>query len=102
MTTITLNISEIISDPKIRSGRPVIVGTGISVSDIVIAHTTGNYLTAEQLADNYRLSLGQVYAALAYYYLHQAEIDAEIDASKTETNRLIIDLEQQGKLTCLD
>lgn len=102
MSATVLNISEIISDPKVRSGRPVIAGTGISVSDVVLAHATGDKLTAEELAQQYRLSLGQVYAALSYYYLHQAEIDDEIRTSAEAAQRLITQLEQQGKLTRLE
>jgi len=78
MTPTSLNISEIVSDPKVRGGRPVIAGTGLRVSDVVLTHTTGDKLSAEQIAHNYRLTLGQVYAALSYYYLHQAEIDEQI------------------------
>ncbi len=72
-----LTIETIISDPDIRAGRPVIVGTGIRVSDVA-ALSVFHGRTPDQIAVNYGLSLGQVYAALAYYHDHQAEIDAEI------------------------
>jgi uncharacterized protein (DUF433 family) len=68
-----LTIDEIISDPKIRRGRPVIAGTGLRVSDLVAWHKFGG-IPIDELAPGFGLSLGQVYAAFAYYYLHQAEI----------------------------
>jgi len=102
MTTTILNISEIVSDPKIRGGRPVIAGTGLTVMNIVLTHTTGDKLTADEIAQHYDLSLGQVYAALAYYHLHQAELDEVLQREAEETERLVIELERQGKLTRFD
>ncbi len=96
-----LSIEEIVSDPKVRSGRPVIRGTGIMVMTIVLAHTTGDKLTLETIAKDYGLPLGQVMAAMAYYYLHQQEMDAQFQREKEETDLLIAELERQGKLTRL-
>jgi hypothetical protein len=42
---------------------------------IVIAHSVHKQ-TPEQIAEDYRISLAVVHAALAYYYQHQAEMDA--------------------------
>lgn len=102
MVATVLNISEIVSDPKIRGGRSVVAGTGICVSDIALAHVTGDHLPVEVLAQNYRLSLGQVYAALAYYHLHAPDIDAEMQTNAAEAEKWIAELERQGKLTQLD
>lgn len=63
--------------PKIRAGRPVVAGTGIRVMDIVALKNYHDY-TIEAIADNYGLSLSQVYAALAYYYDHQTDIDSAL------------------------
>jgi uncharacterized protein (DUF433 family) len=102
MTVNILTINEILSDPEVRGGKPVIAGTTLRVSDIVLTNTTGDRLSAEQIAEHYQLSLGQIYAALAYYHLHKSEIDAEIQADVQEANRLRAELERQGKLTPLD
>jgi uncharacterized protein (DUF433 family) len=83
---------------KLRSGRPVIRGTGIMVSTIILAHTTGDKLTPEQIATPYRLELGQVYTALAYYYLHRNEVDAQIQSDEDEAEKLLSQLDAQGKL----
>jgi uncharacterized protein (DUF433 family) len=76
-TLISINL--ISTNPTVRSGRPIIAGTTIEVSVIAIARTVHGQ-TPEQIADDYRLTRAQVYAALAYYYEHQAEIDAQIEA----------------------
>ncbi len=98
MTVNILNIEEIISDPKIRSGKPIIAGTGIRVSDIVAYHLHGDKLTAEQIATDFRLKLGQVHAALAYYYLHQTEIDEEMRQNAEDADHWREILRQQGRL----
>ena len=98
MTTNILSIDEIVSDPKVRGGRPVIAGTGIRVSDIVAYHLYGDKLSAEQIASDFRLSLGQVHAALAYYYLHQDEIDHEMQQNSEEAEHWREVLRKQGRL----
>ncbi|GIK64942.1 MAG: hypothetical protein BroJett018_27360 [Chloroflexota bacterium] len=52
----------------------IVRGTRISVAEIVMLHVL-NHSPIEWIAENYPLSYAQVYAALAYYYDHQAEID---------------------------
>lgn len=71
------SINLISTNPNVRSGRPCIAGTTIEVSVIVIASTV-QMQSPDEIASDYRLTLGQVYAALAYYYEHQAEMDAQI------------------------
>ena len=76
MTTVH-SINTIISDPGIRNGRPVVAGTTICVSDVVVAMIY-HQQDPDGIADWYGLSLAQVHAALAYYYDHKDEIDTEI------------------------
>ncbi len=71
------SINLIASDPDVRGGRPCIAGTGIRVLDIVAAMLFHDQTPAE-IAEAYALSLAQVHAALAYYYEHKAEIDADL------------------------
>lgn len=91
-------IDEIISDPTIRGGRPVIKGTGFRVSDVVINHYDNGH-SPETIAELFGLNLAQVYAALTYYHLNKDEIDAQIRDDDDEALRLVTELEQQGKLT---
>lgn len=65
-------------DPDIRSGRPYIIGTTLTVADIAIAKIF-HQQDADSIAVSYDLSLSQVYAALAYYYDHKDEIDESIE-----------------------
>ena len=76
MTTIQA-IEAIGIDPNIRSGRPYIIGTTVTVADVAIARLY-HALDADGTAEWYGLSLPQVYAALAYYYEHKPEIDDQV------------------------
>ncbi len=100
MVTI-LSIDVIVSDPAVRSGRPSIAGRAITVSDLVAGYLYKKY-TPEDLAQHYNLTLGHVHAALAYYYAHKNEIDAEMQRDEATANRLVNALAQQGKVTSLE
>ena len=65
--------------PGIRGGRPRIAETRITVADIVLMYLRlGQSL--EEIAGKYDLPLAAVYAAMAYYYDHQAELDQSMSA----------------------
>lgn len=64
--------------PGVRAGKPRLAGTRITVEDVVIMHFRLAQ-SVEEIAGLYDLSLASVYAALAYYYDHQAEIDRSIE-----------------------
>ena len=60
-------------------GRAWIDDSNVKVIEIVLDHLAYGW-NAETIQENHpRLSLAQVYAALAWYYDHQAEMDAEIE-----------------------
>lgn len=63
--------------PGVVGGKPHIVGHRITVQNIVIWHERMG-LSADEIATEYNLTLADICAALAYYYDHRAEIDAEI------------------------
>ncbi|HEV7798202.1 MAG TPA: DUF433 domain-containing protein [Pyrinomonadaceae bacterium] len=64
--------------PETRGGKPRLAGTRITVADIVLMYRRmGRAL--EEIAGTYDLSLPAVYAAMAYYYEHQSEIDQSLD-----------------------
>jgi uncharacterized protein (DUF433 family) len=66
------------STPGTRGGKPGIVGTRITVADIVLMHRRlGRAL--EEIAGTYDLSLSAVCAAMAYYYDHKDEIDQSLN-----------------------
>jgi uncharacterized protein (DUF433 family) len=97
MAAIPLYIDTIIPDPNIRSERPVIAGTGLTVADMMFVHTSGDKLSVEDIAEHYQLTVGQVHAALAYYYLHQEEIDARIRADEETAENAFAELEKLGR-----
>jgi uncharacterized protein (DUF433 family) len=66
----------------LRGGKPHITGSRITVSDIVIWHLRQGQ-SLEEVAARQNLSLAAVYAAIAYYYDHKAEIDEEIETSRS-------------------
>lgn len=62
-----------------EQGRPWIDNTNVKVIEVVLDHLAYGW-NAEAIQENHpHLSLAQVYAALAWYYDHQAEMDAEIE-----------------------
>ncbi len=85
------SIDLIYRNPKVRSGRHCVVGTGLRVIDIVMAMQFGNR-TPEQMAGDYDISLAQVHAALAYYYENKAETDDDI----REDIRIGLELAKEG------
>jgi uncharacterized protein (DUF433 family) len=94
-------IETIVSDPAIRRGQPIIAGTGVRVVDLVASYLFRG-LTAEELAVNFALDLGQVHAALAYYYQHKAELDSWMRDDEAAADKLLAELEAQGKLIRLE
>ena len=63
------------------SGKPRIAGRRITVQNIAIWHERMG-LSADEIASAHDLELSDIYAALAYYYDHRAEIDASIRADE--------------------
>jgi uncharacterized protein (DUF433 family) len=63
--------------PGVCGGKPRIAGHRITVQNIVIWHERMG-LSADEIATEYEVTLGDVYAALAYYHDHRTEIDESI------------------------
>lgn len=81
----------IVKNPGLRNGRPIIAGTGTTVRTIAGLYKLG--LSAEEITAELPLTLAQVYAALTYYHLHTAEIEADIQADSES------ELMQQATIT---
>jgi uncharacterized protein (DUF433 family) len=62
---------------EIAGGKPRIAGHRITVQNIVVWHELLGR-SADEIATEYDLTLAGVYAALAYYYDHRAEIDESV------------------------
>lgn len=67
----------------VAGGKPVVTGTRTPVRSIAAYHLMGH--TPEEIrAKLPYLSLAQIYDALSFYYDHQAEMDADIEANREE------------------
>jgi uncharacterized protein (DUF433 family) len=80
---VTLN-QHIEITPQVRSGKPRIAGTRITVADVAIMYLRMGQ-SLEEIAGKYELSLASVHAAMAFYYDNRPEIDQRI----AETEALV-------------
>ena len=77
----------IICSPDVRDERPRIAGTGVTVQRVVGWYKLG--LSPEEIADRIgHLTLAQVYAALAYYHANRDDMEADMAAEETESDRI--------------
>lgn len=60
------------------SGVPLIAGTTMKVVELVMAQMAHGWSPEELHFQHPYLTLGQIYSALAYYWDHKAELDADI------------------------
>ncbi len=68
----------IVKTPGTCGGRPRIDGHRIRVQDISTSYTRLG-MSADEICDAYpSITLAQVHAALAYYFDHREEVEAEI------------------------
>lgn len=70
--------------PGVYGGRPIIKGTRTPVKSIVGYYKLG--LSVEEILEGLpHLTPAQIYEALSYYHDHQAEIEQDIEANRTES-----------------
>lgn len=69
-------------------GKPHIAGHRIKVQHIAVWHDQMGMTPEEIVATHPDLTLAAVHAALAYYYSHRADIDADIEADRRFTAEL--------------
>ena len=62
--------------PGVCGGKPRIAGHRITVQNVALLHEAEGR-SVDEIATEYGLSLGDVYAALAYYHDHREAIDAQ-------------------------
>ena len=67
---------------------PYLAGTTITVIELVMAHLAYAW-TPEEIQINHRyLSMGQIHAALSYYWDHKSDLDKVIENDLEEVKRL--------------
>ena len=62
-----------------NAGIPIIAGTTMKVVELVMAQMAHGWSPEELHFQHPYLTLGQIHSALAYYWDHQAELDADIE-----------------------
>lgn len=68
----------VVREPSVCGGSPILEGTRIRVSDIVVAYDHHDLSPEEIVGEFPRLQLQDVHAALAYYHSHPGDIREEI------------------------
>lgn len=72
-----VDVGHIVIDPDVLGGKPHISGHRIAVSHVA-AWTNYHHMSPAEIAEQFHLTLGEVHAALVYYYDHKDEIDRQI------------------------
>lgn len=60
-------------------GNPILAGTTMKIVELVMAQRAYGWSPEEIHFQHPELGLGQIYSALAYYWDHQEELDADIE-----------------------
>lgn len=71
---------EVVRDPAVCNGAPILEGTRIRVSDIAVAYDHRELAPEEIVGEFPVLNVQDVHSALAYYHSRPGEIRAEIRA----------------------
>lgn len=72
-------------DPAVYGGKPCIEGRRIAVHDVAIRWR--QECRPEEIAEEFSLTPGEVYAALSYYFDHQDTIDRELEEEEADIRR---------------
>lgn len=82
-------IGHIEKTPGVCGGRARIAGHNIRVMDIVVWHEMRGYSPDEIVGMFPGLTLAEVHSALAYYFDHREEIEAEFRGDEEEAKVLL-------------
>lgn len=84
----TTEIQHITKTPGICGGKACIAGHRIRVMDIVVFHEMRGY-SADEIVDMFPgITVADVYAALAYYFDHRDEIEADFKQEEELAEKL--------------
>lgn len=71
-----------------NSRVPVISGTTMKVTELVLAQAAYGWSAEELRIQFSHLTLGQIYSALAYYWDHREELDGDIEKRLEKVNQI--------------
>ena len=71
-----------------NEGVPWVTGANTKVVEVVLDKMAYGWSPEEMHRQHSHLSMAQIHAALAYYYEHQAELDAKIERDWQEVREL--------------
>lgn len=72
--------------PGVCGGKPRIAGRRITVQNVALWHEREGK-TVDEIATEYDLTLGDVHAALAYYYDHKGDVDRRVAEGEAYAER---------------
>jgi uncharacterized protein (DUF433 family) len=78
-------IPHVVIDDK---GVARVAGSRIRVIDLAVEHSYMGWSPETIQEQHSHLTLGQVFAALAYYFDHKAELDADIERRDKEAEQM--------------
>jgi uncharacterized protein (DUF433 family) len=79
---ITISKEHISKTPGVCGGKACIAGHRIRVLDIFLMHERGGMMP-DQIADEFpSITLADIHAALAYYFDHREEIEADMQRDR--------------------
>lgn len=84
--TTKVTYAHIVKEPGYCGGKAAIDATRVRVNNVAFLHKQGK-APEEILVEYPDLTLGQVHGALAYYYDHKDEIEAELAADEGSDER---------------
>lgn len=88
-----------------ETGVPWIAGTATKLVELILDHIAYGWSPEELHFQHPHLSMGQIHSALAYYWDHKSEVDADIERRlqlvddirlKSPQTRLVDRLRAQG------
>jgi uncharacterized protein (DUF433 family) len=82
------SIEHIEKTAAVCGGDPVISGHHLRVMDVVVWHEMQGY-SAEEVAGMFAITLAEVHAALAYYFDHREDIEAEFRRDDKVLKRIL-------------
>lgn len=92
----TQSTGHIIKTLGVCGGKACVTGTRVRVMDVVIWHERLGWSADQIVSEIPNLTLGDVYASLAYYFDHREEIEEDIRLNDEIAGRLRV--QQPSKL----